>query len=150
VRHFIQGHNLRGHIISGFEPDFPLLLARSRILISGFGYSFYEALALQTYPVTWPYTPTHQQDAQLFYTRLGLPPVIIEAEDDLSEILPLLAGEWNNGLMLRDGTPSIVREIAGLLETRLACRPPLGPQDQEAAGNRAGQTAAGASGGSWQ
>ena len=69
VMKFIARHNLQGHIIRGFEPDFPRLLARSRLLVSGFGHSFYEALALQTYPVAWPYSPAHRQEAQLFYPR---------------------------------------------------------------------------------
>ncbi|MEW6659537.1 MAG: NTP transferase domain-containing protein [Thermodesulfobacteriota bacterium] len=142
VGNFIKVHNLRGHIISGFEPDFPGLLARSRILVSGFGISFYEALALQAYPVTWPYSPAHQQDAQLFYARLGLPRVIIETEDDLPDILPLLAGEWKGGLALRDGTPAIVQAIFSLMKQRQDYRSLSGLQDREAAGDRDGQAAA--------
>jgi spore coat polysaccharide biosynthesis protein SpsF len=150
VTNFIARHNLRGHVIRGFEPDFPQMLARSRILVSGFGYSFYEALALGTYPVTWPFTPTHLQEAQLFYARLGLPPVLIQAETDLPDILPVLAAEWKTGLALRDGTPAIVQEIFNLLQPRLDCQPRLGLQDQEAAGNRDAQAAAGLNGGTWR
>lgn len=116
VRNFIARHNLQGHIIDGFEPDFPRLLARSRILVSGFGYSFYEALALQAFPVAWPYSPAHQREAQLFYARLGLPPVIIGKEDDLLDILPLLAGEGKIGMAHQDGTPAIVQAIFDLME----------------------------------
>jgi len=143
VKNFIERHNLRGHIICGFEPDFPRLLARSRILISGFGHSFYEALSLHTYPVTWPYSPVHQQDAQLFYARLGLSPVIIETEDDLSNILPLLAGEGNKGTAVADGTPAIVQAIADLMRQRWDQRPPLGSQGRWPAGNRPAPAAAG-------
>jgi len=116
VKSFIGRHFLRGHIIDGFEPDFPLLLARSRILVSSFGQSFYEALALQTFPVAWPYSPTHQREAQLFYQRLGLPPMIIGKEDDLPDILPLLAGERKIVPALQDGTPAIVQAISSLME----------------------------------
>ncbi|MEW6386292.1 MAG: NTP transferase domain-containing protein [Thermodesulfobacteriota bacterium] len=116
VRSFINQHRLQGYIIGGFEPDFPQLLARARFLLSGFGYSFYEALALGTYPVTWPYSPAHQEEARRFYARLGLPPVIIETEADLPKILPLLSGEERREISLEDGTPALVQAIFGLME----------------------------------
>ena len=116
LRNFMERHQLRGYVIGGFEPDFPQLLARSRLLVSSFGYSFYEALALETYPVVWPYSPAHRQEARLFYARLGLPSVIIDKENDLPDILPLLAGAGKRKITLKDGTPALVQAIFRLRE----------------------------------
>jgi len=109
------------HLVNGFEPDFPDLMAKSKIFISGFGYSFYEALALQAYPVTWPYSLAHKEGAQLFYRRLGIPPAIIDEES-------LMDNSWtflnigDSQVEITDGTPNIIEVISNLVQKEGAGR----------------------------
>jgi spore coat polysaccharide biosynthesis protein SpsF len=105
----------RAEILQGFNPEFPKLLARSKVFLSGFGQSFYEALALGTYPAAWPLSPLHEADAEAFYQTAGLPPVLVRTAADLNKTLgPLLAESPDHPLCLSDGTPAILREIAAL------------------------------------
>ncbi len=115
LRSYASHRHFKIHLISGFDQDFPRLLARSKIFISGFGYSFYEALALQAYPVTWPFSPSHREGAQLFYRRLGMSPAIIDEEDHIDSYWPFLDTEDSRLLAITDGTPNIVGVMSSLL-----------------------------------
>jgi len=115
LKSFAAHHNFKIHLINGFDPDFPRLLAESKIFISGFGYSFYEALALQTYPVTLPYSPLHREEAQLFYRRLGITPAIVGEDGTMDRFSPLWYTENNLKVAIPDGTANIVKVISDLL-----------------------------------
>ncbi|MBW1963306.1 MAG: hypothetical protein JRJ04_17850 [Deltaproteobacteria bacterium] len=113
VSRFAGHYNIKACVVNGFDSDFPQLLARARFFLSGFGYSFYEALALDAYPVVWPLSDFHRKDALVFYHRMDL---AIDQEDELEKVLyPLLASGEPTSITLKDGTPAIVQELAGLL-----------------------------------
>jgi len=120
VSRFADHYNIRACVVNGFDPDFPQLLARARFFLGSFGYSFYEALALDAYPVVWPLSDFHRKDTLVFYHRMDLAPVIIDQEDELEKVLyPLLASDKSTCIALKDGTPAIVQEIAELLRKPL-------------------------------
>ncbi len=102
------------HIIQGYEPAFPELLASSRIFLSGFGYSFYEALALGAFPVTWPLSDIHRTDAKKFYRRLGLPLCIVDDSHDIDEVIRSKTYDKKLGLNIEDGTPRIIHSMVSL------------------------------------
>lgn len=115
VQEFGAQHNLRVHVVEGFQSEFPTLLARSRCYLANFGYGFYEALALGAYPVNWPLSASHAEDSQLFYQRLGLTSQIVTESSQLPEVLlPLMQTEPLKGFELNDGTPEIVAALADL------------------------------------
>ena len=100
---------LKASIISGFRDDFPQLLARSRLFLSGFGYSFYEALFLNTLPITWPLTDIHANEALFFYQKLGMVPLIVQ-DGDLEQFL--CNHDYDiSSISIEDGTPRIVNLI---------------------------------------
>lgn len=102
-------------ILSGFTEEFPKLLARSRVFISGYGQTFYEALSLGAVPACWPLSGLHRADAASFYRAVALPPAIIEEDEQLAAVIgPLLANSHTDTPSLEDGTPAIVAEIATL------------------------------------
>jgi spore coat polysaccharide biosynthesis protein SpsF len=106
----------RLHILDGFTEEFPRLLARSRVLLSGFGNSFYEALALHVSPVAWPLSLAHRADAQAFFRAAGLPEAIVDGPEALSREIAAALGRSLDRLRLEDGTPAIVRRLADLRE----------------------------------
>ncbi len=104
------------HILNKFVDDFPELLARSRVFVSGYGQSFYEAVALQTYPVAWPLSPTHAVDAKAFYSAFGLPATVVYAATDVAEIVGAMKAElYPLKIAVNDGTPRVVERLRGLL-----------------------------------
>ena len=106
-------------ILSKFRDDFPELLARSRVFVSGYGQSFYEALALQTYPVAWPLSPTHAADALAFYLAFDLPANIVYAAADIVAIVGAMKAEpYPLEAVLTDCTPRVVEHLRGLLIDR--------------------------------
>ncbi len=107
-----RGYRL--HIIQGYEPAFPELLASSRIFLSGFGYSFYEALALGAFPATWPLSDIHRTDAKKFYRRLGLAPCIVDNSHDIDEVIRSKTYDQKLGLNIEDGTPRIIHSMVSL------------------------------------
>ena len=116
VERFAARNNLEAAVVHEFTADFPQLLARARFLLSSFGYSFYEALSLGAFPVTWPLSEFHHNDCLVFYNRMGLSPVVIGKEEDLeARLLPVLAGSKPECIAVEDGTPAIILEIAELL-----------------------------------
>ncbi len=118
VERFASHNNLEAFVVNGFTSDFPQLLARSRFFLSSFGYSFYEALALEAFPVVWPLSESHHNDCLVFYRRMGLLPIVIGKEEELeTTLLSLLAGSEPECLAVEDGASSIIREIAGFLRT---------------------------------
>jgi hypothetical protein len=104
------------HVLQGFERDFPGLLARSHIFVSGFGYSFYEALALGAYPVAWPLSSSHRIDAVKFYGRLGMKPWIVDSIEQVKVAVTAIREKNKTDVKLADGTPKIVEEIASLFK----------------------------------
>ncbi len=115
------------YVVHGFEDNFSGLLSRSRLFISGFGYSFYEALALGAWPVTWPLSDFHRADARKFYARLGLDPLIVTNADEVKEVIKsvrntqssrLKAQGEKEALQIQDGTPRIVAEMASMFNTQ--------------------------------
>ena len=116
VERFAPRNNLETVVVHEFTSDFPQLLARARFFLSSFGYSFYEALALGAFPVTWPLSEFHHNDCLVFYRRMGLSPIVIRKEEELeATLLPILAGSEHERIAVEDGTPSIIGEIAELL-----------------------------------
>lgn len=118
IRKFAGKTDLSVHVIEQQCTNFHHLLARSRVLLSGFGVSFYEAVALGTYPVTWPFSAAHDRDARSFYRNLGLKPIMVPddlREDELATTINMALGE-QTGDTMKDGTPNIVREIKSLFE----------------------------------
>lgn len=102
-----------------FDEDFPALLARSRAFVSGYGHSFYEALALGCRPVAWPLSPAHRADALAFYRGTGLEPSIVDDVTMLEQALDGLFGGSPPVLpAVADGTPAIVQRLAALPESR--------------------------------
>lgn len=105
----------------GFDDDFAGLLARSRVFVSGYGQSFYEALALGSVPVAWPLSPAHRSDAVAFYAACGLPATLIERAADAEEVVAGVLSQAHRHLpVLDDGTPAIVQRLA---ELRAAWQP---------------------------
>jgi spore coat polysaccharide biosynthesis predicted glycosyltransferase SpsG len=118
VRNLACRNGFKVHVVDEFEPDFPGLLARSRIFLSGFGYSFYEALALGAYPITLPLSEAHKTDARKFYDRLGIPSGVLQSVEEIEQAANDFAGPENRpgNPTIEDGTPRIVEEIASLLK----------------------------------
>lgn len=107
------------HVLNKFGDDFPELLARSRVFVSGYGQSFYEALALQTYPVAWPLSPTHAADAMAFYRAFDLPAAVVSTAADIAAIVGAMkADHYSLEAALNDGTPRVVEHLRGLLIDR--------------------------------
>lgn len=102
-------------VVRGARDDFARLLARSRVFLSNFGYSFYEALALSSRPVAWPLTEEHQRDALTFFERLGLPAAVAGADEDLMPLIERALNEPGQGRAIADGTFRIVADIQALL-----------------------------------
>ena len=119
VRSLACKNGFKVHVVEEFDSDFPGLLARSRMFLSGFGYSFYEALALGAYPITLPLSDVHKTDAGKFYERLGIPSGVLDSVAQLENALVDLAQRKLKIEIPRigDGTPKIVEEVASLLET---------------------------------
>jgi len=107
-------NGLRVHVLQDFEEGFPSLLARSYTFLSGFGYSFYEALALGAYPVAWPLSHSHRIDAMKFYDRLGMKPWVVESVEQAEVAVTAIREEKKADVKLADGTPKIVEEISSL------------------------------------
>ncbi len=105
-------------VLTGFREGFPELLARSKVFLSGYGQTFYEALALRTFPVAWPLSALHRADAEAFYAAVALPKYIVA---DVGGLGSVLQGALNERLAdapkLTDGTPAIVRRLAELRKT---------------------------------
>lgn len=117
---FAERHDFSFHLIEKFDESFGQLLSRARFFLANFGYSFYEALALQAYPINWPLTSAHRADSLLFYSHFGLKPIIIDNEKDIENILSPLRSSKLAGLVpiLEDGTPNIVAATAELIHQR--------------------------------
>ncbi len=121
IRRWLESNDIRAKIIDGYERTFADDLARSHMLISGFGISFNEAVALGTLPVCWPDSDAHREDAILFFRHFGMEPLLIQSVEDVASIL----SRFKNGRMSRprpltDGTPDIVAEIKSLFDTSIS------------------------------
>lgn len=99
----------------GFDDRFPELLSRSRAFLSGYGHSFYEAVALGVHPVAWPLSTAHAADAAAFYRALGMAPRVVDSAGGLGDLLePIVAGRVAALPALDDGTPRIVARLQAL------------------------------------
>ncbi len=115
-KEFTSKFNLNAKIITNFSNDLPHLMASAKLYISGFGISFYEALALGTRPLCLPDSPEHREDALLFYQSFDLEPVILdETQTWADKILPLLKETHENLPVCNDGTPQIVTALSNLV-----------------------------------
>jgi spore coat polysaccharide biosynthesis protein SpsF len=107
-------------VVDGFAEDFATLLARSKFFVSGFGYSFYEALFLQCIPVTLPLSEAHLVAAEFFYREMGLPALIIDTASK-HERWPKLACLPELSVTICDGTSRIVDEISKRVGMATTC-----------------------------
>ena len=120
VEEVVVGLGLSCKVMGSFESEFADNLARARVLVSGFGVSFNEAVALGTLPVCWPDSDAHRDDAESFYRHLGMAPLIIASATAIKKMIsPLLKDSTRMPKPIQDGTPNIVAEIAALF--RPAC-----------------------------
>jgi spore coat polysaccharide biosynthesis protein SpsF len=109
---------LRAEVPTSFSEGFLDRLSRSRVFLSGFGISFYEALALGAVPVCWPDSQAHREDAERFYRWWGVSPLIVESTADFDRAFSTarcIAAETLP--KVEDGTPAIVAELGRLLES---------------------------------
>lgn len=107
---------VRAAVCTGWTERFLLHLQGARIFVSGFGVSFYEALALGAVPVCWPDSQAHREDALRFYRWWGIEPLIIERPQDLRRVLARIRCEDLRLPSVEDGTARIVAAIARLAE----------------------------------
>ena len=104
-------------IISSFADDFPELIARSRYFLSGFGSSFYEAIYLKTFPLCWPDSEEHLNDALNFYEKIGLPVQVLHSFAEVEDALfPILQSDSVLLPAIEDGTPRLVKALAELVK----------------------------------
>lgn len=104
-------------VLSSFDNNFPLLLARSHYFLSGFGSSFYEALHLNTTPLCWPDSEEHLNDALNFYNKIGLPVQILRSFADVEDALfPILQSDSVVLPKIEDGTPRLVKILAAVVK----------------------------------
>ncbi len=113
-----RGAGIRADLPGGYALDFPRRLSRSRVYLSGFGVSFYEALALGSVPICWPDSRAHRQDAERFYAWWGVSPLIVESVADLDRVFQS-ARDLAGGPLPRieDGTPAVVEELKRLVDS---------------------------------
>jgi len=106
-------HSLTLHIVDGQNTNFPQLLAKSKFYLANFGYSFYEALYLHSFPICLPLTKTHGRDAALFYKKFGLPEYIIDESCPFSKLIEEIAhaSVQHEYPHVEDGTQRIVQLI---------------------------------------
>ncbi|MBF0469830.1 MAG: hypothetical protein HQL48_00495 [Gammaproteobacteria bacterium] len=103
--------------VDGTNPDFPHLLARAKIYIGNFGYSFYEALYLNTLPCSLPVSERHREEAITFYQQLSLPNASFHPKIDFPQLLL----QFNQNLPppdLEQGAGNIVEAIQQLLKPK--------------------------------
>lgn len=128
VADFVSRHGLRAKILASFTPEMPRLMAQARYYLSGFGISFYEALALGTTPICWPDSNAHQQDVLNFYQNLAVPPCLLASADDLETLLlPRLRTNAPPLPSLQDGTPHLVTALAALVNNYQSQVEPICP-----------------------
>lgn len=117
LKYFIEKYRLRAKILTAFCDELPQIIAASRLYVSGFGISFYEALSLGTLPICYPDSEPHRQDAVRFYKHYGLDPQIIESDQHISTLLlPLLTNKNLTVPQCVDGTLNIVNALSSLLK----------------------------------
>lgn len=114
IAELCRNRNWSFHVVRGHREDFPALLARSRVFLGNFGYSFYEGLALGCHLVAWPLTEKHAGDAGAFFARMGLPVRLAWQTADLEGHIDAALGAGRPGVGLADGTPRIVADVAEL------------------------------------
>lgn len=117
VSDFASRYDLRAEILNSFSSEMPRLMAQARYYLSGFGISFYEALALGTLPVCWPDSKAHLRDVTNFYQCLAITPCILRSAADLeTRLLPLLRSRLPLLPSLQDGTPRVIAALSALVE----------------------------------
>ena len=91
VESFIDKHGLQGIVLHSHCEKLPVYMARTKLYLSGFGISSYEAIALKAMPVIWPHSKVNRCDALDFFNMLNLSPAMLQNSSGLSTtILPLL------------------------------------------------------------
>ncbi len=89
------GHlnSLTVEIVTGTAEHFPELLARSKVYLSHFGYSFYEALFLNTLPLTWSLSGEADTDVQVFNQEFSFDfPVITPDSGGMNQLCNIIKG----------------------------------------------------------
>ncbi len=120
IRFWAHAKGIRLAVPEEFSSDFLANLSRSRMFLSGFGTSFYEAVSLQSIPVCLPDSGAHRADAERFYGWLGVSPLILESVSGLDGILGRIdtADPPIELPVVDDGTPRIIEELRALVESR--------------------------------
>lgn len=118
LMNFCQKHSLVCHIVKGGDDTFPGLLTRSKVFLGNYGYSFYEALYLDAFPIAWPTSQVHGRDALNFYKKFGLSAAVIENNNELDGVILSSLQKLASGKIkipsLLDGTPAIVEILRQL------------------------------------
>ncbi|MEJ2080674.1 MAG: NTP transferase domain-containing protein [Acidobacteriota bacterium] len=118
LRKWAARSGLRSEVPEEFTQGFLDRLSRTRVFLSGFGISFYEALALGVVPVCWPDSDAHREDAKGFYRWWGVSPLIVESVADLDRVFSAAREIAVETLpKIEDGTPAIVEELGRLFES---------------------------------
>ncbi len=117
----LNNHKVAITKVDKYTGSFHELLAKARIFISGFGYSFYEALFLNALPVTCPISHLHKVKASKFYEFFGLKELLIDLKAwqcDVSKFLDEynVAPIDNLSSLIEDGTHRIVDKIDDIIE----------------------------------
>jgi len=80
--------------------------------MSSFGYSFYEAVFLKSYPICLPGSKKHEKEALLFYKNLKLTPYIIHKVEELKILKEAL--KFPNEVTIKNGVKNIVNLIKNI------------------------------------
>ena len=108
LRKFGLQSDLNVRILETPAEDFPDLLSRAKLFLSGFGITFYEALHCGTRPVAWPHSDQHALDASRFFQALGLESALLSNSTELDLLIDLLNCDSPVLPTITDGTPRIV------------------------------------------
>lgn len=106
------------------SPEYPRLLAQSRVYIGPFSPRFFDALFLGTLPVILVDHDTPDLAASLFYQLFSLPVLYFDPTEELLQQWQELLKERGplSGLVLSDSTPQLVAALAGCVTKGLASK----------------------------
>ncbi len=112
---FIDKHELKGIVLHSHSEKLPVYMARTKLYLSGFGISSYEAIALKAMPVIWPHSEANRCDALDFFNMLNLSPAMLQNSSGLvTTILPLLKETDIKLPELHDNSTWLVEQISCL------------------------------------
>lgn len=111
LRKLAEAYGWSLRVADGGSSHFVNDLARARVFLGNFGVSVYEALRLGTVPVVWPISERHAAEARRFYSRLGLPELLIDGVDELPEVMRRLQHQPLSLPRVPDGTPAVLSAL---------------------------------------